>query len=193
MKQLSPEITELLNKKSTTDFLNAARQFVTLLENGDLNKETFYKDSHKALSELYRTALELETVDLIHSGPESEFDEIDKDELRKMNKNLISNLGKDCFYWEVFDPTYTEQDEKPEQGWKITDKEPTQGWLVDDFADIYADLKEELTKINQIGTDEAIEDALWQLKFGFNNHWGNHCIDAMRALHYLWYDGKVAM
>jgi hypothetical protein len=193
MKQQSTEITELLNKKSTTDFLNAARQFVTLLENGDLNKETFYKDSHKALSELYRTALELETVDLIHSGSESEFDEIDKDELRKMNKNLISNLGKDCFYWEVFDPTYTEQDGKPEQGWKITDKEPTQGWLVDDFADIYADLKEELSKIDQIGTDEAIEDALWQLKFGFNHHWGNHCIDAMRALHYLWYDGKVAM
>jgi len=193
MQQLSTEITELLNKKSTTDFLKAARLFVTLLENGDLNKETFYKDSHKALSELYRTALELETVDLIHSGPESEFDEIDKDELRKMNKNLISNLGKDCFYWEVFDPTYTEQDGKPEQGWKITDKEPTQGWLVDDFADIYADLKEELTKIDQIGTDEAIEDALWQLKFGFNHHWGNYCIDAMRALHYLWYDGKVAM
>src|SRR6056297_2511530 len=164
MKQLSTEITELLNKKSTTDFLNAARQFVILLENGDLNREKFYKDSHKALSELYRTALELETVELIHSGSGSEFDEIDKDELRKMNKNLISNLGKDCFYWEVFDPAYDKENE------------PTQGWLVDDFADIYADLKEELTKIDQIGTNESIEDALWQLKFGFNHHWGNHCI-----------------
>ncbi|MGB5927263.1 MAG: DUF5063 domain-containing protein [Cyclobacteriaceae bacterium] len=193
MKQLSAEITELLNKKSTIDFLSAARQFVTLLENGDLSQETFYKDSHKALSELYRTALNLETVELIHSGPDSEFDEIDKDELRKINKNLISNLGKDCFYWEVFDPTYTEENGKPGQGWKITDREPTQGWLVDDFADIYADLKEELTKIDQIGTDESIEDALWQLKFGFNHHWGNHCINAMRAFHYLWYDGKVAM
>lgn len=193
MKQLSTEITELLNKKSTADFLNAARQFVTLLEDGDLSLETFYKDSHKALSELYRTALNLETVELIHSGSDSEFDEIDKGELRKMNKNLISNLGKDCFYWEVFDPTYTEENGKLDQGWKITDREPTQGWLVDDFADIYADLKEELTKIDQIGTDESIEDALWQLKFGFNHHWGNHCINAMRALHYLWYDEKVAM
>lgn len=193
MKQLSKEISELLNKKTTTDFLNAARQFVTLLENGDLSQETFYKQSHKALSEVYRAALELETVDLIYSGPDSEFKEINKDKLREQNINLISNLGKDCFYWEVFDPTYTEEDGKPEQGWKITDKEPTQGWLVDDFADIYADLKQELIKIDQIGTDEAIEDALWQLKFGFNHHWGNHCIDAIRALHYLWYDGKVAM
>ena len=65
------------------------------------------------MSELYRTALELETIELIYSGPESEFKEIDQDELRKMNKNLISNLGKDCFYWEVFDPTYTEEDGKP--------------------------------------------------------------------------------
>ncbi|PKP02336.1 MAG: DUF5063 domain-containing protein [Bacteroidetes bacterium HGW-Bacteroidetes-6] len=191
MKRLSTEITELLNKKSTTDFLNAARQFVTLMENGDLDQEEFHKDSHKALSELYRTALELETIELIHSSPESEFKEIDHDELRKMNKNLISNLGKDCFYWGILDPTYTEEDGKPGLGWKISDKEPTQGWLVDDFADIYADLKEELTKIDQIGTDEAIEDALWQLKFGFNHHWGNHCIDAMRVLHYLWYNGKL--
>src|SRR5690554_810755 len=88
MKQLSTEITELLNKKSTADFLNAARHFVKLLENGDLNQETFYKDSHKALSELYRTALELETVDLIHSGPESEFEEIDKEELRSEERRV---------------------------------------------------------------------------------------------------------
>ena len=193
MKHLSTEITELLNKKSTIDFLVAARQFVALLEKDDLNEKTFYKDSHKALSELYLTALELETVELIHSGADSDFDEIDKDELRKMNKNLISNLGKDCFYWEVFDPIFAEENGKQGQGWEITDREPSQGWLVDDFADIYADLKEELTKIDQIGTDESIEDALWQLKFGFNHHWGNHCINAMRALHYLWYDGKVAM
>jgi Domain of unknown function (DUF5063) len=192
MKQLSTEITILLNKKSTTDFLIAARQFLALLENGDSKQETFFKDSHKALSELYRTALELESVELIHSGPDSKFDEIDKDELRKMNKNLISNLGKDCYYWEVFDPMYTEQHAKPEQGWEVTDKEPSQGWLVDDFADIYSELKTELHKIDQIGTDEAIEDALWLLKFGFNHHWGNHCINAMRALHYLWYDGKDA-
>lgn len=181
MKQLSTEITELLNRKSTTDFLKTARQFVKLIENGDLNQETFYRESHKALSELYRTALELETIDPIYSSSDIEFDEIDQNELREMNKGLVSKLGKECFYWVVFDPAYDKEDE------------PTQGWLVDDFADIYADLKEELTKIDQIGTDESIEDALWQLKFGFNHHWGNHCIDAMRALHYLRYDGKTSM
>ena len=191
MKQLSPEILELLNRKSTTDFLSAARQFVTLLEDGDLSLETFYKDSHKALSELYRTALNLETVELIYSEPDSEYNDSKTSDLSKINTKLISNLGKDCFYWKVFDPTYKEENGKAGLGWKIKDKQPAQGWLVDDFADIYADLKGELTKIDQIGTDESIEDALWSLKFGFQTHWGNHCIDAMRALHYLWYDGKA--
>lgn len=191
MKKLSKEIIELLNKKSTTDFLSAARQFVSLMENGDLDHEKFYKDSHKALSELYRTAMELESIELIYSGAESEFEEIDVDELRKMNKNLISNLGKECYYWEIFDPTYSEEG-TPGNGWKITDKDPSLGYLVDDFASIYTDLKVELTKIDKIGTDESIEDAMWQMKFGFNSHWGNHCINAMRALHYLWYDGKLS-
>lgn len=190
MKKLSREIHEMLNKKSTKDFLVAAQQFVELLENGEIEKENFYKKSHQALSELYRTGLELENIKLKYSSSESEFDQIDKDALRKMNKNLIANLGKDSFYWEVSDPTYTEEEEKKGKDWNITDIETRQGWLVDDFADIYADLKEELTKIEKIGTDEAIEDALWQLKFGFYHHWGNHCINAIKALHYLWYDGK---
>lgn len=181
MSQLSKDITEMLNKKSTVDFLGAARHFVALLENDPLNQEVFYKDSHRLLAELYRTGLNLESVALVYSSSESVFKDIDKEELRGLNKNIISNLGKNCFYWEVFDPVYDKE------------KEPTQGWLVDDFADIYADLKTELMKIDQVGTDESIEDALWQLKFGFNNHWGNHCIDAMRAMHYLWYDGKVAI
>ncbi len=185
MSQLSEEIKEFLNKDSTHNFLRAARSFVHLLENGELPLEKFYKESRASLANLYHTALQLEEVELVYSGPESEFDEIDKTKLAGKNKNLISNLGKACFYWEVFDPTYAEQDGKPESGWEITDKEPSQGWLVDDFGDIYLDLKEELTKIDDIGTDEAIEDALWQLKFGFNTHWGIHCINAMRALHYL--------
>jgi hypothetical protein len=191
MKELSYEINELLNKESTIDFLKAARQFLALLENVEINQETFYKEAHKALAQLYQTGLKLETVELKFSGEQSEFPDINKDHLNKQNQNLISKLGKDCFYWEVFNPTYTEENGKPGQGWKITEKEASQGWLVDDFSAIYTDLKEELYKIDEIGTDESIEDALWQLEFGYNHHWGNHCINAMRALHYLWYNGKI--
>lgn len=171
----------MLNKTSTQNFLKAARQFIKLLENGKLTQELFYANAHRALAELYSSGLDLESIDLKYSDSETEFEGIDQEKLREQNKNLISKLGKECFYWDVFDPTIEKENKS------------TQGWLVDDFADIYADLKEELYKIEIIATDESIEDALWSVKFGFNHHWGNHCIDAMRALHYLWYNGKVAM
>lgn len=158
-----------------------ARHFVALLESESLSQEAFFAEAHKALVDLYRVGFALESVDLIHSGPETDFPALDEAALRKQNKQLISKLGGGTLYWEVFDPVYEKH------------AEPSQGWLVDDFADIHGDLKLALHKIDVIGTDEAIEDALWQIRFGFYHHWGHHCINAMRALHYLWYEGKVAM
>lgn len=188
MTKLSKDIQGFLDKPTTVSFLLSARQFVALLELENINHSEFLKKSHSALVDLYATGHKLEEIRLKYSSVDSEFDR----EKLFINKNAgrISEAGKDAFYWEVFDPSYTEQDGQPGQGWSITDKEPSQGWLVDDFTDIYRDLKIELNKIDIIGTDEAIEDALWQLKWSFFHHWGNHCINALRYFHYLFYEGK---
>jgi Domain of unknown function (DUF5063) len=190
--KLSTDIQEFLKRTSTETFLLVARQFVELIENLSIEKEKFYSKAHSILLELYSAGQKLEQIELKYSTAESDFDK----EVVFENKNvgLISELGKEVFYWEIFDPTYTENENgQPEQGWKITDKEASQGWLVDDFADIYRDIKIELLKIENIGTDEAIEDAFWQLKWGFANHWGRHSINALRYLHYLYYDGKQSL
>ena len=187
--QLSNDIFEFLNLDTTREFLAAANKFIDILENKTILKEQFLKQSHSALIDLYSAGHKLEEIELKYSSAESDFD---KDKIfNSKNAALISQLGEEAFYWEVFDPTYSEQNGEPKSGWKITDREASQGWLVDDFADIYQDLKIELEKINNIGTDEAVEDALWQLKFSFQNHWGGHAINAMRYLHYYWYDNKL--
>jgi hypothetical protein len=186
--KLSTDIKEFLNRKSTETIILAARQFIELLETKDIVKEAFYSKAHTALLDLYSAGYKLDQIELKHSSDDKNFDS----EAIFENKNAgqISELGAEAFYWEIFDPTYSENDGQPNAGWTITDREPTQGWLVDDFADIYRDLKIELTKIDNIGTDEAVEDALWQLKWSFAHHWGRHCINALRYFHYLYYDGK---
>lgn len=177
--KLSTDIQEYLSKKTTTEFLTAARQFIQLLEARGIPNDVFYKTVHLSLSELYAAGHKLEEINLKYSSADSDFN---RDELFD-GKDLsqISALGEEAFYSEVFDPIYDENEET------------VQGWLVDDFSDIYRDLKIELKKIDTIGTDEAIEDALWQLKWSFLNHWGQHCINALRALHFLAYDGKHVM
>ena len=191
--KLSQDIQTFLDKDSTKDFLKVAGHFIELIEAKNIPTGQFSRQAHRILIDLYSSGHKLEQIDLKYSSADSDFGVTDEAFFKNNNQALISTLGKDCFYWEVFDPTYTEKENgQPEQGWKITDKETSQGWLVDDFADIYRDLKIEIEKM-KIGTDEAVEDALWQMKWSFINHWGNHCINALRYLHYLWYDGKLSM
>lgn len=187
--QLSNDIFEFLNLDTTKEFLVAANKFIDILENKNIIKEQFIKQSHTALIDLYTTGHKLQEIKLKYSSAESDFSR-DKFFDNK-NAGLISNLGEEAFYWEVFDPTYFEQTGETKSGSTITDREASQGWLVDDFADIYRDLKIEVEKINNIGTDEAVEDALWQLKFGFGNHWGEHAINAIRYFHYYSYNNKL--
>jgi hypothetical protein len=189
--KLSPDIQEFLNRPATVNFLRAARHLVTLLEIDITDKSEFLKKSHAALIDLYAAGHKLEEVPLKYSSAESEFD---REKLFADSPSVpIPELGEEGWYWEVFDPTYMERDGRPRLGWKTDDKEPSQGWLVEDFSDMYRDLKIELNKIDTIATDEAVEDALWELKWVFFHHWGNHCINAIRYLHYYCYEGKNIM
>jgi hypothetical protein len=188
---LSKDIIDFLEKTPTKTFLLAAQQFVSLLEDKTIYKNSFYLKAHTILLELYLAGYKLEQIDLKYF---SDNNNIGRGVVfENKNVGLISELGEEAFYWEIFDPTYSEKEKEPNLGWKITDREATQGWLVDDFTSIYRDLKIELRKIDSIGTNEAVEDALWQLKWSFAHHWGQHCINALRYLHYLCYEGKQTL
>ena len=70
-------------------------------------------------------------------------------------------------YWEVFDP------------YEHEDKEPVAGSLSDDVLDIYRDIRRGLTLWDASQTQNAI----WEWRFHFDVHWGDHAVDALRALH----------
>jgi len=177
---LSVDIKIFLQKDTTQNFLTTAQMFTDLLEKKDIPKDKFLKQVHPILIDLYLKGLQLEQIDLKYSSADTKLEKSDDELFLDKNQALIALLGEDAFYRDIFDP--------------VNDKveEPVQGWLVDDFADVYRDLKINLEKI-KIGTDEAIEDAMWDLKWSFLNHWGRHCISAIRALHFLYYDGKTVM
>jgi len=67
-------------------------------------------------------------------------------------------------YWEVFDP--------------YVNTNPICGDLVDDLSDIAADLRNGMIEYDA----GRFGNAVFEWKFGFDNHWGQHIIDALRAL-----------
>jgi Domain of unknown function (DUF5063) len=72
-------------------------------------------------------------------------------------------------YREVFDP-YDES----------IDKVVT-GSLADDLSDIYVDLRQG----EDFWSHGLFDEAVWQWRFGFESHWGEHATSALRAIRTL--------
>ncbi len=73
-------------------------------------------------------------------------------------------FGELDIYWEVFDPYQKEP--------------PVAGSLSDDLLDTYLDVRRGLAAHDAGSVDSAI----WEWKFHFDHHWGDHAVDALRAL-----------
>ncbi|MCC6737402.1 MAG: DUF5063 domain-containing protein [Planctomycetia bacterium] len=121
--------------------------------------------SSLALNARVRRAFEL-LAELVHAAarlPEGGGDSPDAEGEVDLPVNW-PGFGQMVSYWEVFDP-YEED-------------EPVGGSLTDDLLDIYRDLGRGLLAWNS----GARESALWDWKFHFELHWGDHAVDALRAL-----------
>ena len=84
--------------------------------------------------------------------------------------SVAEQLGSAHYYWHVFDPT------------NDLDTTPVCGDLLDNLGDIYKDLKCSLM-IFGLGKEDCEEIALWHLKFDFDAHWSEHCVNALSAMH----------
>jgi hypothetical protein len=76
-------------------------------------------------------------------------------------------FGTHELYWEVFDPYVNE--------------EPVTGELSEDILEVLGDVRGPLSCWD--AHPPQIADAIWEWRFSFDSHWGNHAIDALRALH----------
>ena len=70
-------------------------------------------------------------------------------------------------YWDMHDPL--------NEG----EKEPAYNLLADDLGDIYKDIKEGL----HLYKEGKINDAVWEWRFHFSGHWGQHLTNALRAIY----------
>lgn len=61
--------------------------------------------------------------------------------------------------------------------------------LAEDMADIYQDIKNFLL-LYQTGTNEVMNDALWECRMNFENIWGQKLVNSLRAIHKFIYSGE---
>jgi hypothetical protein len=80
-------------------------------------------------------------------------------------------------YLEVFDESAKENDG------------PIVSSLAENMADIYQDIKDFLL-LYQTGTNEVMNDAIWECKMNFENYWGQKLVNSLRAIHKFVYSGE---
>jgi hypothetical protein len=163
-------IDKIIQTDSFINFIKSVRHFCDFIEKDKAEKNvTFLRVTQTHLQSLYFGGQKLQLVDLNY---DLDFEDLmTKPELEIILSSLADRLNN-RFYWHVFDPT------------KEDDIEPVCGDLLDDLGDIYKDLKNSLLLYDK-GTPAEIESAAWTFKWSFDNHWGDHCINAIYALHYF--------
>jgi hypothetical protein len=177
-KKLPTELSEtdnttpdaLLLSETFRSFLASARNFCIYLENllpksDDLSQLELVLLN---LLTLYSNGLQLKEISAPSEDIDSDLHESDfKPAFVVIDRSLPFQ-----YYWCVFDP------------FDFENTEPVCGDIADDLKDIYKDLKSSLTLFD-LGTMSAKENALWNFKFDFDNHWGDHCANAIYAIHHF--------
>jgi len=147
-------------------FVDLAETYCRLIDRrGKLGTEEFLNSVQRVLPQLYATAIALSQgrrSNAEYPAPVDSWEPIWAD--------LRDNLGRWDVHWEGFHP------------YRLDPKDPMAGSLADDLASIYRDLKRGLA-IWSLGTPKARRDAVWDLRYNFEIHWGRHVLVALRALH----------
>lgn len=166
-----------IQDEAVSHFAKSAQEFCSLLEkSASISDKEFVQQAAYLLATLYAAGLSLPTLD---NGPEEQQASIEDtsfehtSEIQRQTKDEIERqigrkLGKHNLYWEFFDP--------------YDQSSPLTNTLSDDLSDIYGDIKRGLIAY-QKGTARSVSAAVWEWKDQFNFHWGDHAVDALRAIH----------
>lgn len=159
---------QILLTPAFTDFYKSATDFCGFMERElKHTSNEFLQTSRIHLLNLYDTALKLPVVDL-ETTVEYEY-AFNNLEFEQVLSCIVERLGTSRYYWHIFNPSREE------------DTKPVCGDLSDDLGDMYKDIHRSISLFNK---PDGQESALWQFKFDFDNHWGDHCMNALNAIHF---------
>ena len=168
---------EELRSQTILEFVKACENYCEIFENFTVyGVKDFLFEIQKSLTDCYYKALFLPESCRSDRNDLSAHDiKMSKDKINfhiRFNE-LIKFFGKHDMYWSNFDPY-------PDEG---EEKETYDHSLALDLAEIYEDIKSNLI-VFKTGNLYDKQDTLWQWKFDWRGHTGDHTTFAFRAIHW---------
>ncbi len=163
---------DFIVKSEVKEYLESARLYCEFIESAiEIEPTEFLKKVRFLLLTLYQKGFSFPLYNG-DSGEDEDVDDLLSEHYFIVLKLIGQKVGKMDFYTHMYDPT------------NLTDEKPVGGLLTDDLGDIYRDLKRALLQLDT-NSEVAKEDALFSLHFLFRNHYGEHIINGLYAIHFF--------
>jgi hypothetical protein len=162
--------------RNVIEFVAVANEFSKYAERaGELKGDDLLKILQRILPLLYLKASLLPQLEPFFEDGNEKF--VTEQDWIKVHDTLREKFGTADDYLEVFDE-------------KMKDTEgPVTSSISENMTDIYQDIKDFLL-LYQTGTDEVMNDAIWECRLNFESIWGQKLLNAMRAIHRFIYSGE---
>lgn len=166
---------EKVYSQDVTEFVTVVGEYCSFVENTlRFSKRDFLDKSRKILSMIYLKMSLLPRFETIFDDDNEKF--VTEEDWDFIHKSVKKKLGFHDEYREVFDPLTHEQ------------LEQSTASIADNIADIYQDLKNFVLLYN-VGTEEIMNDALWECQLNFEEFWGQKLLNALKAIHNVLFSG----
>jgi hypothetical protein len=164
---------EKVYSQGVTEFVTVVGEYCSFVENTlRFSKYDFLDKSRKILSMIYLKMSLLPKFEAIFDDENEKF--VTEENWDFIHESVKKKLGYHDEYREVFDPLTHEQVEQSTAS------------IADNLADLYQDLKNFVSLYN-IGTEEIMNDALWECQLNFEEFWGQKLLNALKAIHNVLY------
>ena len=159
------------------DFVKSANAFCEMVYNfRDLKRSEVLFELQGVLPRLYLNALALPKMESFYEeGNEKFVTEEEYDDLKTMLADKFAYL-----------------DDYPEiSGTESSDSgAPVVSYLSENISDIYQDLKDFIS-LYRMGSNEIMNDAIWEIKLNFERYWGQTLVNALRYIHQTLYSEEA--
>lgn len=175
MQEEGSEVQNFVYSSEMLEFVRAANEYCAFLEQmNDTEGRSFIVESVRLLSTVYTTLLNTgETEPVFDSAPEPK---VTEQEWSALFQRIAMILGP---YNDIL--RMAEENE-------FDRSELVNHTISEDMADLYQELRD-FTSIYSRGIEELMNDAAWELKEHFAEHWGAKLLRALQALHELYVSG----
>lgn len=168
--------SEPVYSRNVVEFVAVANEFCKYSEHAsELKGDELLKIFQRILPLMYLKASLLPQFEPFFEEGNEKF--VTESDWIRVHDTFREKFGTADDYLEVFDDKMKESEG------------PVISSISENMADIYQDMKDFLL-LYQTGTNEVMNDAVWECRLNFETFWGQKLVNSMRAIHKFIYSGE---